>query len=478
MKISTDVAAADHGAAPWQQTSHARVALLTPYDGGNLGDAAIQDALIRNLRRIDPAVQLSGITLRPQKTSEAHQIPCFPLAANPLPFYHYSPETDPPPPNQDSPRAFQLRQLLRLPVLSLFRKPLRGLKRLAREFRHTIQSYVLLRNVNLLIVAGGGQLDEEWGGTWGHPFALMKWTVLARLAGSSVVFLSVGGCRTTSRLTRSFLRVALSTACYRSYRDQGSQDIALAICPRATGPVVPDLAFSLPLNGVSPAESPDRAHLHVGVSPIAYGHPFLWPTRDPENYKRYMEQLGAFISFLVRQSISVTVFSSGNPDEQIFPELWNYLDPALAKEELQRITVSNVNSLSGLLQTLQSFDFVVASRLHGLLLSFLSNKPSIAISYDRKVQCLMNDLDQAAYCVDIRSIRSDDLRVLFAILQKNALLIPGKLRAIRANYNELLEAQYQTVGRIMSLGPRKIAMVNDSASASITTSNTAARPGK
>lgn len=474
MKVSSDVAAAEHGAAPWQQTSHARVALLTPYDGGNLGDAAIQEALIRNLRGVDPAVELCGITLRPQKTSEAHQIPCFPLAANPLPFYHHSSETEPPAP----PRALQSQRLLRLPVLSLFRKPLRASRRLTKEFRHVIQSYVLLRNVDLLLVAGGGQLDEEWGGTWGHPFALMKWTLLARLAGSSVVFLSVGGCRTTSWLTRFFLRIALSTACYRSYRDQGSQEIALAIYSRATGPVVPDLAFSLPLNNVSCEEKQDPTRLHVGVSPIAYGHPFLWPTRAPENYKRYMEQLGAFVSSLLRQSISVTVFSSANPDEQTFSELWNHLDPGLTPEELQRITVSNINSLSGLLEALHSFDVVVASRLHGLLLSFLSNKPSIAISYDRKVECLMKDLNQSLYCLDIRSIRSHDLSAVFTTLRSNAHLIPVELQAIRGRYNQLLEMQYQTIGRIMSLGLRKITMVNDTPSPSITTSNTAARPGK
>jgi hypothetical protein len=40
-----------------------RVALLTPYDGGNLGDAAIQDAMIENIRRRLPGVRLSGISL-------------------------------------------------------------------------------------------------------------------------------------------------------------------------------------------------------------------------------------------------------------------------------------------------------------------------------------------------------------------------------------------------------------------------------
>ena len=58
-----------------------RVALLTPYDGGNLGDSAIQAALIANLRRCEPHVDLCGITLHPARTSARHQIPCYSLTA-------------------------------------------------------------------------------------------------------------------------------------------------------------------------------------------------------------------------------------------------------------------------------------------------------------------------------------------------------------------------------------------------------------
>ena len=48
-----------------------KVALLTPYDGGNLGDAAIQEALIGNFRIYDPQVHLCGITLHPESYRRA-----------------------------------------------------------------------------------------------------------------------------------------------------------------------------------------------------------------------------------------------------------------------------------------------------------------------------------------------------------------------------------------------------------------------
>ena len=65
-----------------------KVALLTPYDGGNLGDAAIQEALIGNFRKYHPQVQLSGITLHPESTAARHHIPCYPLATISRPYYH------------------------------------------------------------------------------------------------------------------------------------------------------------------------------------------------------------------------------------------------------------------------------------------------------------------------------------------------------------------------------------------------------
>ena len=131
------------------------------------------------------------------------------------------------------------------------------------------------------MVAGGGQLDEEWGGSWAHPYALMKWAVLARAAGSSVIFLSVGGCRAELRLTKVLLRIALSLACYRSYRDEGSRQLALAITPSADGPVVPDLAFSLPVTRQPLIVDSNSAELRVGVSPIAFARPGMWPTENP-----------------------------------------------------------------------------------------------------------------------------------------------------------------------------------------------------
>jgi polysaccharide pyruvyl transferase WcaK-like protein len=454
LKDSCEISPGD--AAPVRKISAARgVALLTPYDGGNLGDAAIQDALIYNLRKAHPPVPLCGITLYPEKTSAVHHLPCYPLAALTIPFYNASRKAKSSSPDvlgSARPKTVRWRRVPVSAAFSIFRSPWKALQRIGHEIRHACQSYALLRHIDLLLIAGGGQLDEEWGGPWGHPFALFKWTVLARLAGSSVAFLSVGACLTESRWTRFFLKTALSTAHYRSYRDKGSREIALSIHPKADGPIVPDLAFSLPAANFSRQTS---SNVRVGVSPIAYGHPSLWPTRDPEKYRQYMRELGTFISALLRNGMHVSLFSSANPDDEIFAELTGSLDATLGEAELEALTIIKVASLYDLLALLQSVDFVVASRLHGLILSFFCGKPSLAISYDRKVQTLMNDLNQADYCVDIRSVQSADLLAKFAKMQANRDGITMQLEATLGQYRYSLETQYEMIQQIISSESRK-----------------------
>ena len=412
----------------------ASIALLSPYDGGNFGDAAIQDALIENFRKNDTQVTFVGITLNPERTAARHGIPCFPLAAISRPHYR--------PVRQNGTVANRSR-FSRLPVL-------RQLAAAKREVRHILDSYRLVRSVDVLAVAGGGQLDEEWGGPWGHPYSLYKWARLARLAKRPMVFLSVGACRMDSWLSKWFFRKALSSAAYRSYRDQGSKQLALALSPHADGPVVPDIAFSLPVEKYKPAASSEQnTPVRVALSPIAYAHPDLWPTANAPEHERYLTELASFTSALLKQGVLVTLFSSSSPDELIFAPLRERLDPDLTAADRDRLSSCDVGSHEELLALLNSVDYVISSRLHALLLAFLVNKPSIAISYDRKVTSLMEEMGQVRRCFDIKSFTRHDLTVAFSDIQVNRSPISSQLSAIRRDYDLALQSQYREVAGLL-----------------------------
>jgi polysaccharide pyruvyl transferase WcaK-like protein len=435
-----------------QPRGSTRIALLTPYDGGNLGDCAIQEALIENLRRYSPDIDMWGITLHPTRTSARHQIPCFPLTAISRSYYRGTQE-----------RVIKVDNERRSVVAYASEGLYRCMRRIARavpfvkwvkilvgEALHMCRSYRLLQKVDALVIAGGGQLDDEWGGSWGHPYALMKWAVLARAAGSSVAFLSVGACRIDSQLTRRFLKTALTAARYRSYRDAESRLLALGITPRAEGQVVPDLAFSLPITKRKADFREEGAPLRIGVSPIAYCHPELWPTKNQIQYKQYITELAIFVSKVLQGGESVCLFSSSSPDDRLFTDLYHRLDPALDPAARNRLSSIVVNTLRELLEVLFSVDLVVASRLHGLLLSFLSGKPALAISYDRKVNRLMDELGQAAYCVEIGSLKSDDLLTLLSMLRTNRDAVVPAVAGICRKYDWILQQQYSEIMQFLA----------------------------
>jgi hypothetical protein len=93
-----------------------------------------------------------------------------------------------------------------IPGAPLREIPDAGLVGRARFWIHTRR---FLRSLDLLVVSGGGQLDEYWGGPRAHPFTLAAWTRLAHSVGVPIALLSVGADVVRSPLTRVFLRTAL-----------------------------------------------------------------------------------------------------------------------------------------------------------------------------------------------------------------------------------------------------------------------------
>ena len=181
--------------------------------------------------------------------------------------------------------------LKRVPVLGWF---LKSVYACGRELRHALQGYRFLRMQDLVIVSGGGQLNEEWGGPWSHPFSLFKWAVLARIARVPYVIVSVGVGKVRSKTSRLFLRVALRLARYRSYREKNSLGFAGSLLKRGNGDsVVTDLAFSLLPSEVFPSagiRAIAQGRPTIAISPIIYANPRFWPYQDRSLYARYVNQ--------------------------------------------------------------------------------------------------------------------------------------------------------------------------------------------
>jgi polysaccharide pyruvyl transferase WcaK-like protein len=425
------------------------IGLLGPYGYGNLGDAAIQDAMLANVRRWRPGARLVGLSLNPTDTTNRHAIPAYPLypkcaGGNSVSVGRAATAA----PCSAKPLTIKGRVkdvMRRQPAIGWVLTPAfalrRWIERAGQEARFSFQAWRRLREFELLVISGGGQLDDSWGGPWRHPFTLFRWTLLARLAGARVVFLSIGAGPLNAPLSRGFCRGALALADYTSYRDAESATFVRERLGRGDDRVVPDLAFSL---GACPPPDPADAP-YAAVGPMPYFDPRAWPEKDARTYADYLERMCAIVAGLIDRGYPVVLFGSDiHMDERVIRDLLSRIADR-APTAVSRVRYQPTPTVPALLSLLQGAEFVVASRYHGVLLSHLLATPAVAISYHPKVTSLMKDAGQSEYCLDLAVATAPDVLTCTDRLLGSLLRVRGELRARSEAFRARLETQYAEV---------------------------------
>jgi polysaccharide pyruvyl transferase WcaK-like protein len=433
------------------------VALLSPSGWGNLGDAAILDSAIHAVRIRLPGTPLLALTLNPNDTAVRHGIAAFTCSGFSRPYYGVAedgPVLASARPTEDQvqevPRRWRskYRSSLAIP-LALWS----GARAFPRDIQHRRRLAMLTGHLRLIVVAGGGQLDDFWGGAFGHPYVLWRWAQYARSTGAQFAVLSVGTGSLTTRLAHLFTERALSLATYRSFRDEGSRSLMRSPLVERD-PVVPDLAYAFPVEQfrVGAQHSTDRPV--IGISPIAYGDPRAWPKPDAQMYRDYLKRLATLAASLLDSRHDLVLFGTDSPDLLSVQDLMGEIAKLVPATELERVRVPPVHNLHQLYAALAGVHAVVASRLHGVLLTQLASIPVLALSYERKVETHMRTLDQEHFCLPVESFEpSLALLRLNEISEKRHDISASIQRAV-GDRRRQVEQQYDAVLRGPAEPPR------------------------
>ena len=421
------------------------IAILGPFGWGNLGDAAIQDSVIAQVsaRRTDVRiVRIIGVSLVPADTRARHGIETYAYDTDAYVNRRRDAPAEVGAPGSAASRwqAF----LGRVRHSMSWRFP--RIWRIVCEARHALYIARILGDVHVLVISGGGQLDEFWGGPWHHPFTLFKWTAIARLTRTTVAFLSVGAGSITSPLSRWFLRRALRVARYRSYRDAGSKAIVRdRLGADFDDPVVPDMAFGLPVAPGPPPADPAK-RLVVAVGPLPYCDPRIWPKKDGPTYERYVDVLADFCQRMMLADATLRFFvGETQQDPPVIGDVLDRLASRGVDRSSPRIVAARIQSVGELISCLSDADIVVASRFHGALLSLLLRRPVLALSYERKVRQLMADLGQSRFCLDIEGATIGEVMRLCAEIQAERRAIRNDLDVRVAKASSEVLAQFDRV---------------------------------
>jgi len=418
-----------------------------------MGDASIQAAMIQGIRKRIPEVNIIGITLNPGDTASRHGIPTFGL-------HHYSPETDGFPDvdpdasekNEQVPsgkgektvnQTHDGRQsgfARNLDVLA--RSVLRLLWHARQEYLHILSARKILEKVDMLVVSGGGQIDDSWGGTWAHPYALWKWTLLARMCGARVLFVSVGAGPLHSPISRLFVRGAIRRSEYVSYRDEYSKIFMEGVNSKKNSFVAPDLAHSLRVKClVPPYEYQGRSRV-VGIGPIPYCDPDSWPEKDEIENKKYVRKLVELSKELLQKGYAVEFISCEiNMDRKTIRRIMELLGLHEGNQD-KRVSFPVITTHEELIEVLHGVDIVITSRFHGVLLALLLKKPVIGLSYHRKIDELLIDAGCRENIFDIKTFTVPSLLGALEHLMDNIPAEGSKIAKRESEFLVALEKQY------------------------------------
>ena len=432
-----------------------RVGILGHVGNKNLGDEAIIAAVIQGVRRRCPDASLCAFTANPDDTIARHGIAAHPLRRGSMRAGAAQAATRTQGPAR--PRRGIKDALKRIPMvyagLSFLRDTVNAARGVVAESWFLMRSYRAARGLDLLIVAGSQQLSDNIGGPWSFPYTLLKWSLLARAAGAQVVYLSVGAGPIDSRLSRRFIRWALATASYRSYRDVGSQELIAAIGGPANDPVVPDLVHGL--DATLPAPRPRRpgAPLVVGINPMPFADPRFWHEADPAAYDHYVRTLAAFAGWLAETGRDVLFYPTQlRADPPVIADILAVLKQTGPAGFERRIVERRVESFDDLMTALAATDIVVPTRFHGIVLGFLLGTPVLGIAYHPKARDLMAQMDQSEYVVDVEPLELADLQSRFTALEANRERSTRQIAGHAAACRRSLDLQYETVARLLN-GP-------------------------
>jgi polysaccharide pyruvyl transferase WcaK-like protein len=431
-----------------------RIGIFGHYGNTNMGDEATIQAVIQNIRQRLPKASIICFSSRPDDTARRHQVAAFPIcrtvfASFPAGGMCASEERI----SRDENVLSLARCKQVIKDIPLLYGLLRHLKRLvvnlmqvAPEIRFVRRSLKVLKDIDVLVVTGSNQFVDNFGGPWGFPYDLFKWSILAKLADAKVYYVSVGAGPISSRLSHAFIRWALKFSDYLSFRDEASKRLIEKAGHHGTMHVYPDLAHSLDLsipelkNGAGPLSGSHRPV--IGINPMPLYDSRYWCEEDSQTYNSFIQKLAAFSSRLLLEGYPVFFFTTQRKDEDVIDDILSLLD----RDMSGRIALAEVKrkspSVDDCMANILSADIVVAARFHGVALSLRAERPVVAICYYRKTRDLMREMGQEAYALDFENLSPDDLWKCLESLEKNRNNELERIREKGRAYRLSLDEQY------------------------------------
>lgn len=424
-----------------------RIALFGHFGAGNLGNEATLRAMVYNLRKHLPSVEIICVCSGPTKAASEYNMPAVPIRA-PFPIWHLpsASSTGNEPARSSNGAVYAAAEAGRsLKALAKLRTPLRICAYPLVEAYRWWKAINALKGNTSLVMTGTGMLGDEY-----LHYEIFRWAMVAKLRRCKLLFVSVGAGTIRQPLGRWFVKTALRVADYRSYRDSFSRNYLETIgVDVKNDPVYPDLAFSLPAIAVPADDGSGGRGVVIGVGLMDY-YGAGRPASDQATYHDYVRRIACFVAAMLGRNYAVRILIGDFAyDQEVRQDLRRALEERGVVYQGGNIVDIPAPSVDELLLQLSSVDIVVSSRFHNLVLALILKKPVFAISYQEKFQPLMEGVGLNEFYLDIDHIDVDELIGKVIRLQENAPAIGAQTARQTESYCAALDEQYERMLNVM-----------------------------
>ena len=427
------------------------VGVFGHYGNGNLGDEAITEAAVRSAYRFLDAEKVTLFSIVPADSAARHNLDAYPIrrgrspVAAGTPIVEASSPTNAAPAPSAPPTTGLKRFLKRIPGLQWGVDTLQLLAalpgNLAAERQFLAQSEKVLADVDIMLVCGSNQFLDNFGGIWGFPYTIFKWSRLCRDTGTQLAFLSIGAGPLKHAISLWMIRKAIGYSMYHSYRDPGSMELVEGSPASLGGVVTPDLACNLEFTELPLASSAGTLRVAINPMPV-YGD--YWFVRDKHRYHAYLSKLADFAQHADKRQCRLTLFPTQTRDRDAIRDLIAIIrsrDPGLA----DRINVVDTHVTQDVMAVIQDADVIVPTRFHGAILGILGRRPVIGVCYQKKALEALAAAGQQRYALMLDNFGSTDLIDAFESLTSNIDSVRREVSARADVVREEIDQQYRQI---------------------------------
>lgn len=334
-----------------------KIGIVGNYGNDNNGDEAILLSIIRQLQKAFD-VETSDITVfsnNPNQTAEHYGVQSYPL------YYK----------NGNAAKTF------------------------IKTYKENLE---VVKTLDFVVIGGGGILMDLYKR---EAPLYGSYAMMAKNARVPYVVYGCGAGPLNTSLGKWFIRYMAKHAQNISVRDPKSQQLLKQIGVKRDVHIIGDPAFSLEIDRPGYSDAPKK----VGVTAVPYYNASYWPTGNETLYNNYIDGMAKNLDRLIEEyNVDVTFFATKFPQDA---DVTKDIQAKMKHAENTSIIDENLKPQK-ILDLSATFDVLVGTRLHSLILATDAKTPIIGVSYHTKVNDFLQMAGLGDYSLPIDSLHDAD----------------------------------------------------------------------